>query len=86
MHDFNPHSRRTGENEMAKAPIETLFDGVKWVPTGLTSTGDELVATHEGVLTILGWDLKVYQLNDGQRVIDVDDFENFVTAIQSLTD
>ena len=70
---------------MAKTPIDTLFDGVKWVPTGLTSTGDELVATHEGVLTIMGWDFRVYQLNDGQRVFDADDIEGFFTATQPLT-
>ena len=54
---------------MSKTPIDTLFDGVKWVPTGLTeSEGDLPVATHEGILHLFDRDFRVYELSNGMRI------------------
>lgn len=50
--------------------FDALFDRVAWKPTG--KSGDGLYATHEGVLDFCGFHLKVYTLNNGQRVFDAD--------------
>ena len=40
-------------------------------------------ATHEGTLTIGDLVLRVYQLDNGERVIDAADVESFVALITS---
>lgn len=64
---------------MGKQPIEMMLDGVTWTATRDPSepVPQGLYATHEGVLEIEGMSLKVYKLNDGQRVFDADDFVEF---------
>lgn len=57
-----------------KKPIELMLDKVEW--TELRHDGKPpagLYATHEGILQIEKIKLKVYQLNDGRRVIDHND-------------
>jgi hypothetical protein len=46
------------------------------------SDGDKLPkAVWSGVFTIWGIDLHCHVLDDGQRVIDVDDFHKFINAM-----
>lgn len=51
--------------------FDGLLDKVNWKPTGV-APGAGLYATHEGYLDFLGFHLKVYTLNDGQRVFDAE--------------
>ncbi len=53
-----------------KEPFDELMDKVNWKPTN-AAPGAGLYATHEGVLDFMGFHLKVYTLNDGQRVFDL---------------
>ena len=70
---------------MAKTPIDTLFDGVKWVPTGLTESESDLpVATHEGILHLFDRDFRVYELSNGMRIIHADDLIDFMHEIGLL--
>jgi hypothetical protein len=39
-------------------------------------------AVWSGVFTIWGIELKCHVLDDGQRVIDVDDFHKFIDALE----
>lgn len=59
------------------SPIEKLLDQeVEWEkidPKGFVGEEGTLYATHQGVLEIGAAKLRVYQLNDGQRVFDADD-------------
>lgn len=59
------------------AAMDELLDLVDWQPTGEVPGGDELYCTHSGVLKMAGVELRVYQLNDGQRVFDADDVIRF---------
>ena len=63
-----------------KTPIERMFDRVEWNEIqhaeGVIQEGDAY-ATHEGVLDIGGFKFKVYILNDGRRIIDQGDMEEF---------
>jgi hypothetical protein len=67
------------------APIEMLLEQeVEWEEIDLagarfTDEPDALYATHKGVLEIGAAKLRVYQLNDGQRVFDADDVGAFFT-------
>jgi len=66
-----------------KTPIEIMLDKVQWKPlktdnsVELVNTGYP-VATHSGVLKIGEIELKVYQLSNGQRVIDQEDIIKFL--------
>jgi hypothetical protein len=57
-------------------PIETMLNEVKWEVLPASESGDSPYATHTGVLDIGGVGLRVYQLNDGQRVIDAEDMRS----------
>lgn len=52
-------------------PMEKLLSQVDWRPTGQTE--GELYATHDGTIHLGPYELRVYQLNDGQRVFDARD-------------
>lgn len=57
-------------------PFEKLLENVEWTEYEHPSVSDtELYATHEGVMDMAGFKLRVYQLNNGQRVINSDDLE-----------
>ena len=60
-----------------KKPIDILLDQVSWrpLPGKRPSESETPFATHEGLLTIGPVTLKVYQLNDGRRVIAAEDLE-----------
>lgn len=58
--------------DFSALPMEPLaYDGA--APEGLH-------ATHVGVLAFYGFDLRVYQLSNGNRVIDADDVKAFFGA------
>lgn len=61
--------------------MDLMLDRVDWkaIPREADFTPhDNLpVATHEGILDICGQKLRVFQLSDGTRLIDKDDFESF---------
>ena len=56
---------------MSSSPMDALLDTVEWeaYPEPEAPT-DELYATHSGVLQIAGLEFRVFQLSNGQRVID----------------
>lgn len=62
-----------------------LLDAVEWTPGERpTDCNPELPwATHNGVLRLGGFELRVYQLSDGRRVIDADDMNTFFSAFDS---
>lgn len=57
------------------AAIQKLLDEVTWevIPTPTDLEPGELYATHSGMLKLMDVELRVHQLNDGQRIIDADD-------------
>jgi len=58
------------------SPIETMLEALTMEPiegAGETLDEDCLYATHTGVLQIGDVALKVYLLNNGERVFDADD-------------
>lgn len=59
-------------------PIDTLLNEVEWKETenaeNVAMADDGIPwATHSGVLTILGAQLRCYRLNTGQAIFDADD-------------
>lgn len=57
---------------MTDLPIERLLGTVEWHPIP-GAGGDELHATHEGVLDFGPFSLKCYTLSDESRVFDGED-------------
>lgn len=71
---------------MAKSTIDMMLDGVTWVavdPNKQIGTHDDDIpyATHEGVLQIGDLSVHVYQLSNGQRVIDSEDIRALVGGL-----
>lgn len=66
-------------NGRQKQPIDLILDEVAWVeiPSDGNSDGELPFATHEGILNLGEVTLRVYQLNDGRRIIDCDDLDAF---------
>lgn len=65
-------------------PAEALMNSVQWRETGMTDDGSGLpYATHEGVLSIGGVDLKCYQLNDGRRIFDAESVTQFFAPLDT---
>lgn len=62
---------------MTRSPMDKLLDTLEWTALPTVPAGEGLYATHEGVLQIGDTSLKVYQLNNGQRVIEEHDFWQF---------
>jgi hypothetical protein len=60
-------------------PIDSLLAQVEWqgLP-GKVTEGDLPVATHSGVLDLMGSKLRVYRLSTGQAVINEDDLTEFL--------
>jgi hypothetical protein len=68
---------------MSGAPIDRALDAVEWVGVRENEGPSEdggLYATHEGVLRLGMATFRVYQLNDGTRVFDAADLEEFLTG------
>ena len=60
-------------------PIDSLLAHVEWQELpGKVSDWDLPVATHSGVLDIMGIKLRVYRLNTGEAVINEDDLAEFL--------
>lgn len=68
---------------MSKAPIDLLMDTVNWTQREGNPPSDGLYATHEGVVDIGGFKLKVYRLNDGRAVIDAEDMDAFFGGLST---
>lgn len=60
-------------------PFDRLFDTLEWKPLPeWAQEADEIPhATHEAILEIGGRQLRVYQLNNGMRVINAGDLQEF---------
>lgn len=60
-------------------PIDILLDQVDWQPVTFSDEpSDDLPhATHFGILRIADYELRVFQLSDGQRIILKEDMERF---------
>lgn len=58
-----------------------FLKGVDWVATGNEPADGGLVATHEGVWRIGGVEIKCYRLNNGEAVVDADDFLKFFDVL-----
>ncbi len=61
-----------------ETPMDALLNTVEWKETGepedLAMADDGIPwATHSGVLTIAGTQLRCYRLNTGQAIFDADD-------------
>ena len=67
-----------------REPADRLLNGVVWKPIPWDESKSDNGtprATHKGILTIGGYDLRCYQLDDGRRVIDSDDVLRFFGGI-----
>ena len=57
-----------------KAPIDAMLDALEWRAIDPYPSPDGLpIVTHEGILNLMGVDLRVYRLSDGNRVIHNED-------------
>lgn len=69
---------------MVKTPIDMMLDGVTWRAVtpreGITDNNLPHV-THEGIFEMMGHRFKVYQLSDGRRIFDAEDFERFFSQV-----
>jgi hypothetical protein len=60
--------------------IESILDEIEWQALNNSAAEDDLpYATHQGVLQFGEFKFTVYQLNDGRRVIDSKDLDEFFT-------
>jgi hypothetical protein len=68
---------------MDKPPIEVMLDRLQWeeIPFNHNNMDESIpYATHSGILKIAQFELKVFQLSNGKRVINADDLEAFFNA------
>lgn len=65
-------------------PIEQLLDTIQYknIERGESISDGTLYAVKKGTLTIAGFSLTVYVLNDGRRIFDANDVENFLIGKQ----
>jgi hypothetical protein len=69
-----------------KNPMTAILDSVDWTPVeppGESNFAGLPTVTHQGVLTISGVAMRVYQLSDGKRVIAREDMERFFGGMAS---
>lgn len=67
-------------------PIDILLNGVVMHDVGLNLDRNEEdlpFVVSEGILEIDCVKLRVYQLNDGRRIIDADDMQPFIDALKA---
>ena len=57
--------------------FQQLLDAMTWIPIEALAAGGGLYATHYGLLRIGDIELRVYQLNNGTRVIEEGDLLRF---------
>ena len=63
---------------------EGILDQIHWqkVEVDLSKNHEHLpYVTHEGVLKLDGLDLRCYQLNTGEQIIDSEDIKKFFNGI-----
>lgn len=70
--------------------ITALMSSVKWERVNINLTEaqkgkSENYVTHQGILTIGPASIRVYQLNDGSRILDKDDADRFFNTDLSTT-
>ena len=75
---------------MSDKPIDRMLDALEWSPLQGSGSppidGGRLpVATHEAILTFGTHQLRVYQLDDGRRIIQADDLAAFFGATPPAT-
>jgi hypothetical protein len=59
-------------------PVEILLNQVDWQPvTPPDEIDGEPYAMHSGILNLGTMEMRVFQLNNGQRIILKEDFERF---------
>lgn len=86
MNEITPPISSESTIAATKHPIDRLFDRIAWeaLPSTKGDTESELPwATHCGILAFPGLngetvELLVYQLSDGNRVIDAESMEVFL--------
>jgi len=72
-----------------KKPIDMLLDQIGWteIPSEGNAGSDLPFATHKGLWHLGEATLRVYQLNDGRRIIDCDDLDAlFGGTLSELTE
>lgn len=63
-------------HQAASAGLQTALAGAVWTVVPHVETGSDLpYATHQGVLDLMGVQLRVYRLSNGQAVIRQEDLE-----------
>lgn len=64
--------------------MERLLDTIQYedIEKGESISDGALYAVKKGTLTIAGFSLTVYVLNDGRRIFDANDVENFLIGKQ----
>lgn len=62
------------------SPIEQLLDTIQYEDVEVEEKVSDgvLYAVKKGTLVIAGFSLTVYVLNDGRRIFDANDLENFL--------
>lgn len=74
------------DDPVIASPMERMLDAVEWTPIPNTfATVGIPYATHEGSLEIGETSLRVYQLSNGQRIIDGEDFEAFFSSLTDIS-
>jgi hypothetical protein len=71
---------------MDRPPIEIILDRIEWTPDDPPDDNPDGLptVTHHGILKIGDVSLRVYQLSDGNRVIDGEDFEAFFAGMPGV--
>jgi len=70
-----------------REPFDHLLDQLDWRPTGAAASGAKRYATHVGFLRLGGHEVKVYQLNTGERVFDAKSCESLLgMSVQEMAD
>jgi predicted solute-binding protein len=67
---------------MSRTNLEAMFDNVEWEKVKIELTDEQkanspLYATHQGVLQVGDKTIRVYQLNNGSRILDKEDADKF---------
>lgn len=66
-------------------PIDMILNGVEWIAAEPPDTTDDGIpyATHSGMLRVGEFELRCYQLSDGQRIFDADDLATFFNQLNA---
>ncbi len=72
-----------------KTPVDVMLDAIEWQeisPDGEPARPENdgiPIATHQGELDFLGMKIKVFQLEDGRRLLDADDVHRLLGMLES---